>query len=161
MSNTIQIGRRIIPIEQIALIEPFDPEAQKNMRSDRAFKSRIVLLNRDSVLSETDPLAFAEEHAFRILLKDNVATNPTVNFSVETFEPTADFQPSKPFVSRLMWRDQDGNTRSKLLLTDAEDLIATVVRGGHSEPDAPVQPPPSRLQRPRRRRTAPAPAPQT
>ena len=80
MQNTIHIGRRILPIEQIALIEPFDSETQKNMRSDRAFKARIVLLNRDNTLPETDPLALAEEHAFRFLLKDNVATNLAINF---------------------------------------------------------------------------------
>ncbi len=64
MTKTIQVGKRIVPIEQIALIEPFDPETQKNMRSSRAFRSRIVLLNRDSGLSKAYPLAFSEDHAF-------------------------------------------------------------------------------------------------
>ncbi|PJG53784.1 hypothetical protein CVM73_18870 [Bradyrhizobium forestalis] len=159
MQNTIQVGRRIVPIEQIALIEPFDRETQKNMRSDRTFRSRIVLLNRDSVLSESDSLALAEEHAFRILLKDNVATNPAVSFSVETFEPTASLQPSKPFASRLMWRDERGDVQSKLLLTEVEDLIATVVRGAPSQIDQADQRP-VRLPR-RRRRATPATAPQT
>ena len=150
MQNTIHIGRRILPIEQIALIEPFDSETQKNMRSDRAFKAQIVLLNRDSILSETDPLALAEEHAFRFLLKDNVATNLAINFGVETFEAAPEFQPSKPFVSRRLWRDQNGNTQSKLLLTDVEDLISAVVRGQ----DIPVQAPDKPAGRVRRRRHA-------
>ena len=34
MSNAITVGRRLIPTEQIAFVEPFDPEA--NPRSPRA-----------------------------------------------------------------------------------------------------------------------------
>ena len=152
MSKTIEIGRRVVPVEQIALVEPFDPETQRNMRSTRPFKSRIVLLNRDSVLSENDPFSFAEELGFRVLPKDGVVTNPGLHFNVERFEPSADFQPSKPFVSRLMWRDQDGNTQSKLLLTDAEDLIATVVRGEAAEVEGRPKPEPTSQRRSRRRR---------
>src|SRR5260370_41637480 len=95
MSKNIQIGKRIVPVEHIAVVEPFDPETQKNMRSHRPFKSRIVLLNRDSILSESEALVLAKEHGFRVLSKDGVATNPTVHFSVERFEPSPDFQPSK------------------------------------------------------------------
>jgi hypothetical protein len=140
MSKNIQFGKRIVPVEQIALVEPFDPETQKNMRSHRPFKSRIVLLSRDSILTENDPLAFAEEHGFRVLPKDSVATNPAVHFSVEHFEPTADFQPSKPFVSRLMWKDGDGNTQSKLMLSEPEDLIAIAVRGEVPKAEGPEKP---------------------
>lgn len=99
MSKTIEIGKRVVPVEQIALIEPFDPETQKNMRSTRPFRARLVLLNRDSILSEIDPLDLAETLEFRMLPKENVATNPSIHFNVERFEPTPDFQPSKPFVS--------------------------------------------------------------
>jgi hypothetical protein len=153
-----------VPVEQIALVEPFDPETQKNMRSHRPFKSRIVLLNRDSILSETNPLSFADEHGFRVLTKDGAATNPAVSFSVKRFEPSADFQPSKPFVSRLMWKDGDGNTRSKLMLSEPEDLIAIAVRGEVPKVEGPEKPDPSSPRRSRRRRAeesaAPEPQPQ-
>jgi hypothetical protein len=135
MSNTINIGRRLIPLEQIALVEPFEPSAENPLRSDREFKSRIVLLNRDSVLAEIDSLTFAEQHGFRVLEEDAVASNPALHsFAVEAFQPSADFQPSKPFRSRLVWRDRDGNTQSKLLLSGPETVLASVVRGGQ-EPD--------------------------
>jgi hypothetical protein len=154
MSKTIEFGKRVVPVEQIALVEPFDPEAQKNMYSARPFKSRIVLLNRDSILSEMDALAFADEHGFRVLPADSVATNPQIHFSVERFEPTPDFQPSKPFISRLMWRDLDGNTQSKLLLTEADELIAIVVRGEGSKVEGPEKPAAAATtRRTRRRRT--------
>jgi hypothetical protein len=156
MSKTIEFGKRIVPVEQIALVEPFDPETQKNMRSHRPFKSRIVLLNRDSILSETEFLAFAEEHGFRVLTKDGAATNPEVPFSVERFEATADFQPSKPFVSRLMWKDGDGNTQSKLMLSEPEDLIAIAVRGEVPKLEGPEQPNGSAINRRSRRRRAAA-----
>ena len=152
MSKTIQIGKRFVPIEQIALVEPFDPETQKNMRSTRLFKTRIVLLNRDSILTETAPLAFAEEHGFRALPKDGAATNPDVSFSVERFEASPDFQPSKPFVSRLMWKDGDGNTQSKLMLSEPEDLIAVAVRGEVPQVEGPEKLETKRA--PRRRRAA-------
>jgi hypothetical protein len=154
MSKTIEFGKRVVPVEQIALLEPFDPETQKNMYSPRPFKSRIVLLNRDSILSETETRAFAEEHGFRVVPADGVGTNPLIHFSVERFEPTPDFQPSKPFISRLLWRDQDGNTQSKLLLTEAEELIATVVRGEVPKVEGPEKPAAAATtRRTRRRRT--------
>lgn len=120
MTKTITLGKRLVPIEQIALVEPFDPSTQPNIRSTRPFRSRVVLLNRDSILAEVDPTGFAEEHGFRMLPLDGVATNPETNFGVERFEASGDFQPTKPFVSRLSWRDRDGNTQSKLLLSEAE-----------------------------------------
>jgi hypothetical protein len=129
MARTVTVGRRLVPLEQIALVEPFEPSAANPLRSDREFKSRIILLNRDSILAEFEPFAFAEEHAFRMLLKDGAATNPSLHFSVERFEPSEGFQPSKPFRSRILWRDLDGNTQSKLLLTEADDVLAVVVRG--------------------------------
>jgi hypothetical protein len=164
MSKTIEFGKRIVPVEQIALVEPFDPETQKSMRSTRSFKSRIVLLNRDSILSETSPMSFAEENGFRVLTKDGAATNPAVAFSVERFEATADFQPSKPFISRLMWKDGDGHTRSKLMLSEPEDLIAIAVRGEVPKVEGPEKPDPSGSRRSRRQRAdegaAPEPQPQ-
>jgi hypothetical protein len=134
MENTVTFGRRLVPVEQIALIEPFDPSANPKMQSGRPFKTRVVLLNRDSILSEEVPATFAEAHGFRFLPEDGVFTNPNVRFGVEVFEPAADFQPTKPYLSRLGWRDLDGNTHSKLLLTKPDDVLAIVVRGDKSAP---------------------------
>jgi hypothetical protein len=36
---------------------------------------------------------------------------------------------SKPYRSRLLWRDQSGKAQSKLLLTAPEDVIAIAIRG--------------------------------
>ena len=153
MTHTITIGRRLVPLEQIALIEPFEPSAQNPLKTSRDFKSRIVLLNRDSILAEFEPFEFAERHAFRMLLEDNVATNPALHFSVETFQPTEDFQPSRPFRSRIIWRDLDGNTQSKLLLTQADDVLALAVRGepAGSPPQEGQEAGPNKPKRPGRR----------
>jgi hypothetical protein len=133
MENTVTFGKRLVPVEQIALIEPFDPSANPRMQSGRPFKARVVLLNRDSILSEELPAAFAEKHGFRFLPEDGVYTNPAVQFGVEVFEPAGDFQPTKRYLSRLGWRDRDGNTHSKLLLTKPDDVLAIVVRGDKGE----------------------------
>lgn len=160
MSDTITIGKRLIDLGQIALIEPFDPAANPRVQSEKAFKSRVVLTDRESVLSETEPFAFAEQHAFRMLLEDNVAVNPAIStFGVEIFEPAAEFQPTRPFRSRLIWKDAEGNTQSKLLLTAPEIALAVVVRGeaqkvADSEP-ASEQPGGRRR---RRRQQSPVPA---
>lgn len=137
MSHTVTVGRRLIPLEQIALVEPFEPSPDNPLRTDREFKSRIVLLNRDSVLAETEVAPFTKEHGFRFLAEDGVATNPTVHLSVEAFAPTEGFQPSKPYQSRLVWRDFEGNTQSKLLLSAPEQVLALAVRGEEPEPESP------------------------
>lgn len=134
MENTVTFGRRLVPVEQIALVEPFDPSANPKMQSGRPFKARVVLLNRDSILSEEAPAAFAEAHGFRFLPEDGTFTNPNVRFGVEVFEPAKDFQPTKPYSTRIGWRDLDGNTHSKLLLTKPDDVLAIVVRGDTSAP---------------------------
>lgn len=133
MENTVTFGKRLVPVEQIALIEPFDPLANPKMQSGRPFKARVVLVNRDSILSEESPAAFAEKHGFRFLPEDGVYTNPALQFGVEVFEPAGDFQPTKRYLSRLGWRGPDGNTHSKLLLTKPDDVLAIVVRGDKSE----------------------------
>jgi hypothetical protein len=129
MSKTVTLGRRLVPLEQIALIEPFEPAAHSRMQTDRPFKARVVLLNRDSILTEEPPELFAEAQGFRMLTEDGVATNPQVHFSVESFHPAEGFNPTKPYLSRLVWRDLDGNTHSKLLLTKPEHVLAVAVRG--------------------------------
>jgi hypothetical protein len=139
MSDTITIGKRLVPIEQIALVEPFDPASYPGMQSERTFKSRVVLIDRESVLAEAEPFDFGEKHAFRMLLEDNVAANPAIRFGVQTFEPSEGFNPTKPYRSRLIWRDAD-NIQSKLLLTAPEILLAIAVRGepGRAEGAAPA-----------------------
>ena len=64
MSTTVTVGKRLIPIEHIALIEPFDAAAQSKLQTDRPFQARIVLIDRESVLTEEALAAFAEKHAF-------------------------------------------------------------------------------------------------
>jgi hypothetical protein len=88
------------------------------------------LLNRDTVLAEFTPPDFAEPHGFRMLGEDNIAVNPALAFRVETFTPTETFKPEKPYLTRLKWRDPDGNDQSKLLLTKPESVIAVIRRGG-------------------------------
>src|SRR4051812_28492913 len=101
MTTTITLGRRLVPIEQIALIEPFEPSANPRMQTDRPFKARVVLINRDSILSEDLPETLAEAHGFRAMTEDGVFTNSNVHFSVEVFHPVSGFQPEKPYQSRL------------------------------------------------------------
>jgi hypothetical protein len=60
MQTIVTIGRRMIPAEHIALVEPFDPSANPQFRNDKAFKARVVLVNRESVLTEDAPQTFAE-----------------------------------------------------------------------------------------------------
>jgi hypothetical protein len=104
---------------------------------------RVVLLNREGVLTEDTPQEFAEANEFRFLPEDNVATNPLISFRVRSFAPTVDYNPAKLYQTRLMWRDLAGDSRSKLLLTKPEMVIAIVLRG-ETEPGA------SRKARPRR-----------
>jgi hypothetical protein len=64
-----------------------------------------------------------------MLDEDHIAVNPSVAFSVESFSPTDNSKPEKPYATRLKWRDLDGNEQSKLLLTQPETVIAVVLRG--------------------------------
>ena len=137
MSKTVTIGRRLIPLDHIALVEPFDPAANPRMQSERPFQARIVLIDRESVLTEQAPSAFAEEHGFRMLPEDGVGTNPGIRFGVESFEPAEGFNPAKPYKARLLWRDLDGNTQSKLLLTLPERVLAIAVTGDKPGASAP------------------------
>jgi hypothetical protein len=45
--NIIAIGRKRFPIEEIALVEPFEPPAEQSPRftSDKDFKARVVLID--------------------------------------------------------------------------------------------------------------------
>jgi hypothetical protein len=75
MANFVTVGRRLIPREHIAFVEPFDPNANPKFQTSRDFKGRVVMVNRDSVLIEELPHMFAEANSFRMLQMDCVATN--------------------------------------------------------------------------------------
>jgi hypothetical protein len=149
MTNTLTIGKRIIPLNHIALVEAFEPGANPRFQPAQAFQSRVVLLNRDSVLALAPVEALAKEHGFRLLADDHVAANPAVYFGVESFTPAEGFAPTKPYATRLKWRDLDGNDQSKLLLTGPEQVLATVT-GERTEtrPQAPKRRTARRRQRP-------------
>ncbi len=129
MSNFIIVGKRLIPREHIAFIEPYDPSANPRFQTSRDFKGRVVMVNRDSILIEEMPQAFAEANGFRMLPIDKVATNPAIHFRVETFVPAEGFTPAKAFATRLLWRDLDGNDQSRLLLSEPETVLAIAVTG--------------------------------
>jgi len=110
-------------------------------------------------LTEDTPQAFAQAHSLRLLPEDGIATNPAVSFKVETFAPRDGFKTTKPYATRLMWRDQDGNEQSKLLVTKPETVIALALRG--EEPGAAETQTPRRAARPpaARRRSGARPEP--
>ena len=126
MTDVITIGKRLIARDQLAFIEPFDPARNPDFNPSKEFKTRLVLLNRENVLSEEEPRAFAETHGLRFLDDDKVGINPSIVFKVESFEPTEDFKPKKSFLTRLKWRGADGRENSKLLLAKPESVIALV-----------------------------------
>lgn len=148
MSNFIIVGKRLIPPEHIALVEPYDPAANPRLQSTRDFHGRVVMVSRDSILIEEPPQAFAQANGFRMLAADQVATNPAVHFRVETFLPAEDFKPAKPYAARILWRDLDGNDQSKLLLSEPETVLAVAVRGEADSAAAPQ----ARPHQPRRKR---------
>jgi len=129
MANIVTVGRRLIPCEHIAFVEPYDPAANPRFQTAREFHGRVVLLNRDSVLVEELPQVFAEANGFNMLEADRVAANPAVHFRVETFLPAEGFTPAKAYMTRLLWRDLDGNEQSKLLLSEPETVLAVTVQG--------------------------------
>ncbi len=96
-----------------------------------------MLLNRDTVLTEMTPQAFAAEHGWRLLADDNVAVSQALAFRVETFTPTETFQPRKAYLTRLKWRDHDGNEQSKLLVTPPETVVGNFRCGGPSRRHGP------------------------
>jgi hypothetical protein len=147
MSNTITVGKRLIPKEQIAFVEPYDAGANPKFQTSREYQARLVMLNRESVLAGETPQAFAAANSFRMLQMDGVATNPAVHFRVESFAPAEGFTPGKAYATRLLWRDLDGNDQSKLLLSEPETVLAVAVRGGtdaYAPPEDPARRPPRR-----------------
>lgn len=157
MTNVITIGRRLIPLDQIAYIEPFDPASATGIESTRKFEARITLLNRDSCLAEAPVGSFVTEHKFRLIEQDHVALNPLVDYRVEIFEPRDDFNSSKEFKTRLLWRDHRGNDFSKLLVAAPQDVLALVMEAEALPPtEAKLGDPPARASRRRSQSKSPA-----
>lgn len=127
--ETLRFGNRLLPVEHVALVEPFDPATQPNIKTERAFKTRLVLVDRSSILIEETVEGFAEVHGFRTLAEDGIATNPLIHFSVEAFAATDDFPTVRQFQTRLLWKDFDDKQQSKLLLSSPETVLAIAVRG--------------------------------
>ena len=82
-------------LEQIALVEPFEPSSNPNFKPERDYKGRVVLLNRDPFSPSRRRAAFAEQNTFELLAEDQIALNRLVSFKVETFEPREGFTPTK------------------------------------------------------------------
>jgi hypothetical protein len=150
MEKVITVGRRHLPLSHIALIEPFELDPNSDFRPERPFKARVVLLNRETILTEETPQEFAQTHDFRLVAEDSVGINPSIEFRVESFDPTEGFNPTKPYQTRLIWRDADGKDQSKLLLTKPDVAVTLVLRSGSEAGDA-------RKQRPTRARRLRAP----
>lgn len=127
MQHTVLVGKRLIPAAHMVLVEPLDPAALERLESQRNFQTRLTLLDRSSVLLEEGFLEFAKTHALKEISDDDVAVNPGIAFRVEAFEPSGDFQPAKPYRSRLLWRDPHGQTHSRLMVTEPEKLLALAV----------------------------------
>ena len=125
--KVVTIGKRLVPVEQVAFVEPFDPAANPEFRPEKQFKARLVLLNRDIVLTEQTVQEFATEHELHLFGEDTVAVNRAIPFRVETFEPTESFNPAKPYKTRLKWKDLAGGEQSKLLLTVPDTVIAELL----------------------------------
>ena len=125
--KVITIGKRLVTAAQIAFVEPFDPAANPEFKPEKDFKSRVVLLDRDVVLTEQPVGEFAEAHGLHLFKQDDVAVNRAIAFKIETFEPTESFKPSKPYKTRLKWSDASGGEQSKLLVTEPETVIAEIL----------------------------------
>lgn len=140
MASFIVVGKRFIPPEHVAFVEPYDlVAARPQLRTSRSFQGRVVMVNRDSILIEEAPVAFAEANGFRMLAADRIATSPAIAFRVEAFLPVEGFTPSKAFATRLLWRDLDGNEQSKLLLSEPETVLSVVLRGAPDKSFAHLQ----------------------
>lgn len=125
--KVITIGKRLVSADQVAFVEPFDPAANPEFKPEKDFKGRVVLLDRDAVLTEQTTHEFAEAHELHLFAEDDVAVNRAIAFKIETFEPTDSFKPTKPYKTRLKWSDARGADQSKLLVTPPETVIAEIL----------------------------------
>jgi hypothetical protein len=138
--KVITIGKRLVPAEQLAFVEPFDPSGNPEFKPEKDFKGRVVLLNREILLTELTPQEFALEHELHLFAEDNVAVNRAIRFKIETFEPTESFKPLRPYKTRLKWSDRTGDEQSKLLVTAPETVIAEILNA-KTETPAPAKRP--------------------
>jgi hypothetical protein len=138
--KVITIGKRLVPAEQLAFVEPFDPSGKPEFKPEKDFKGRVVLLNREIVLTEQTPQEFAAEHDLHLFAEDSVAVNRTIRFKIEIFEPTESFKPLRPYKTRLKWSDPAGDEQSKLLVTPPETVIAEILQA-KTEPSTPAKRP--------------------
>ena len=106
--KVIAIGKRLVSAEQIAFVEPFARSANPEFKPEKEYKGRVVLLTREIVLTEQTPQEFAAAHELHYFVGDGVAVNRAIRFRIETFEPTEDFKPAKPYQTRLKWNDLAG-----------------------------------------------------
>jgi hypothetical protein len=132
--KVITIGKRLVPSEQVAFVEPFDPSSNAEFKPEKDFKGRVVLLNREIVLTEQTPQEFAAEHDLHLFAEDSVAVNRAIRFKIEIFEPTESFKPTRPYQTRLKWSDLAGGEQSKLLLTAPETVIAEILKAKTETP---------------------------
>jgi hypothetical protein len=95
MQNVITIGRELVPVEQIAYFESFEPPANGQFKPDKPYKGRVVLLNRETVLTETAPQEFAETNGFRLLPRTTSPPIPRSRFGSRVLRrPTTSIRPS-------------------------------------------------------------------
>lgn len=73
--KVITIGKRLVFVEHVAFVEPFDPSANPEFKPEKDFKARVVLLDRDVVLTEQTVQDFASAHQLHLFAEDNVAVN--------------------------------------------------------------------------------------
>ena len=60
MTSMFQIGKRLVAAEQVALVEPYDPTANPRFQTAREFQARIVMVDRNSILTEQNVEDFAK-----------------------------------------------------------------------------------------------------
>jgi hypothetical protein len=140
MQEVITIGKRLVPAEQVAYVKPFDPTSNPEFKAPRDFKGRMVLLNREILLTEQTPQDFAAEHHLHLFTEDDVAVSRVIHFKIEIFEPTEKFTPAKPYRTRLKWTDLAGDEQSKLLVTAPETVIAEILKARTEMPSAAKRP---------------------
>jgi hypothetical protein len=39
--TTLSIGKRLVPLEHVVLVEPFDPSTQTRMQTDKAYQTTV------------------------------------------------------------------------------------------------------------------------
>lgn len=148
-----EIGNLFIPSEQVVYVEPFDPSSSSpGFKPKKEFKSRMVMTNGTSVLVAAPMEEFVEKHGFKLLAQDQIALNVgPVSLRVEGFAPSEDFNPIKPYRSRLKWRALDNAEHSKLLLMEPA-LLAQLVANRLMEGNTSKKTRPRTPQRPRSRK---------